>query len=351
VAEVLVQIRMRHELALIDKIKNCSLYYSEADSTPLVKSYVMSTPETRAICNDPLVTGIRYTRTLSEGCARSLSILRDKKLISISEDDTTVFHILRGGLNYGLRDSLHQAFGWNNHASAFISAQRARKAPNSDDWVITESDYKKIHLKKRNNIVLGDVVATGTSLEFALHRLKEAAAINPQVSISSLIFYTIGGPRSHQILERVSQELKSLFPTFKGSTVVYIEGIFTVASNVTKMSIRIPGTDLLRTDSTVAPEFFESQYESPSYPLERCTIYDAGSRAFDPDEYFDDLRSYWTETHELAQKGVDFTELLKERFPELERERFGEVDLLSLCESQLRKIPPGNNALLSHEEE
>ena len=333
------------ELKTIVSEKLCSLYLSEQHSTELVKSYVVSTPETRAICNDPLVTGIKYTKTLSNACAKALTALNSKKLISLLEENTTVFHILRGGLNYGLRDSLHEAFGWNDHTSAFVSAQRARKANNPQDWIITESDYKKIHLKRDNNIVLGDVVATGTSLEFALGRLKEVALESKEVSISSIIFFTIGGPRSHEILGKLAAELKSLYPSFKGASVVYLEGIFGVATPETPMTIKYDGTDLIRTNSILAPEFIESQYEDPSYPIERCTIYDAGSRAFDPDEYFDDLREYWEATLQLAEKGMSYVSLLKERFPELSSEKFGEVDLKNIAKRQLYKIPPCKNAL------
>jgi hypoxanthine-guanine phosphoribosyltransferase len=337
---------MENSLDLIDKNSSCALYLSKVDSSPLVKSYVLSTPESRAICNDPFVTGMSYTQKLSAACVKALKILQLKELIILAEDDTTVLHILRGGLNYGLRDALHQAFGWNNHASAFISAQRARKSPNSEDWIITESSYKKIYLKKRNNIVLGDVVATGTSLEFALQRLKDAAAENPEISISSLVFFTIGGPRSHQIIERISAELKKAFPGYTGSTVVYLEGIFAVATPQTAMSIKYDGTDLLRTASTLTPEFIESQYESASYPLERCTIYDAGSRAFDTNEYFHDIEDYWSKTLALAEKGTTFSALLKERFPELQADRFKQVDLKELCRQQLGKLPDRSNAVL-----
>jgi hypothetical protein len=95
----------------------------------------------------------------------------------------------------------------------------------------------------------------------------------------------------------------------------------------------------LRTGSVLAPEFLESQYESPSFPIERCTIYDAGSRAFDLAEYFADLRGYWEQNLALARGGRTYRQLLAERMPELEAGRFGDVDLAALAQTQLGKIP------------
>ena len=86
----------------------------------------------------------------------------------------------------------------------------------------------------------------------------------------------------------------------------------------------------------MAPEFIESQYEDPSYPLERCTIYDAGSRAFWVREYANDVLNYWKQVLDLAASGVTFLEYLAQRFPELDASRF--PNDLSLKELALRQI-------------
>jgi len=73
-----------------------------------------------------------------------------------------------------------------------------------------------------------------------------------------------------------------------------LEGCFDVPTPESRLTIRFTGTDLLRGgESVIAPDFLESQYENPAYPIERCTIYDAGSRAFWVREYAEDVRSYW----------------------------------------------------------
>lgn len=90
--------------------------------------------ESRAICNDPRVVGLQYTANLRRACAGALQALPKDLPYSMSENSTTVFHILRGGLNFGLREALGDAYGWNKHPSAFISAQRARQTANPEEW-------------------------------------------------------------------------------------------------------------------------------------------------------------------------------------------------------------------------
>ena len=93
----------------------------------------------------------------------------------------------------------------------------------------------------------------------------------------------------------------------------------------------------MRCKSLLAPEFIESNFEAPSYPLERCTIYDAGSRAFQVEEYLEDVIEYWTKVLTLAKR-VTFEEMMAERFPEIDIRRFGSVSLEQIARDQLQKL-------------
>lgn len=313
-----------------------SLYECEAVSSQGTRAFVVSTPETRAITNDPFVTGFRYTQTLAAACARSLSALEEAGRWEGKESPTKVLHILRGGLNFGLRDALATAFRWNQHGSLFVSAQRARSVQDPRAWHITEKDYQKLDLGQRNEIVFGDVVATGTSLEYALSELARCA-LKQHSSIERVTFFTIGGIRALDILNALHTDETWQRVGLISSQVVFFEGIFAVANDASPLRIKIDGTDLLRRDSVLAPEFIESQYSDASYPLERCTIYDAGSRAFDQSEYMGDVRDYWEQVRQLAEAGASFEQLLAERMPELTIARFPGVDLSKLCDRQIER--------------
>ncbi len=323
-------------LQLVTRVGDSVFHEITADPSFPVRRFVASTPETRAICNDPFLVGIEYTNALKKACSTSLKAISPTLPFPLVETHTTILHILRGGLNFGLREAFNEAFGWNRHFSAFISAQRARNSGNLEDWHITENSYRKVYLGPKANIVFGDVVATGTSLEFAINQLLEIVE-KEGVSVNSVLFFTIGGIRSEEILLSVDKTCRKRFSDYLGSAVVYFEGRFGIAFPETRLRIKIPGTDLLRKEGLLAPEFIESQYQRPSFPLERCAIYDAGSRAFWLPEYLEDVWDYWEQNLWLAKEGTRFRELLKERAPDLDPDRFGDPDLKVVCSRQIAR--------------
>ncbi|MBR1609031.1 MAG: hypothetical protein IJ678_05395 [Kiritimatiellae bacterium] len=298
-----------------------------------VETWVATTPGTRLICNDPAVAGVRYTSLLRESCA---SILRALST-DAAETDAVVVNILRGGLNFGLREACAEAFGWNAHTTCFMSAQRARDERDPEAWHITENAYRKLYLPERVTFFVGDVVATGTSLRYGLQELVKTAS-ERKADVRGIVFFTFGGPVARAILEEVDASCRALFPNYGRTTLVYLEGCFAVAAPDTPLHVRLTGTDLLRLGSVMAPDFVESQYESPSYPIERCTIYDAGSRAFWLFEYVADVIGYWRQNLQFANHGMTFAELLAERFPSLDPARFGDVDLKALSLERIEKM-------------
>lgn len=317
---------------------DCCAIYRINDARKLkVNRLIISTAETRAICNDSLVMGVDYTQKLQTACLLTMKHLQADNIIRLEEKKTIVFNILRGGLNFGLRDAIARAFNWNLHGSSFISAQRARNGDNSEEWHIIESDYKKVYMPAVTQIVIGDVVATGTSLHYGLKALVQQAEMN-RVKLESILFFTFGGIRTEEILEEIDAECRKVFPTYQSTTLCYLEGRFTVPSPSTPLSIKITGTDLVKYDALMAPEFIESQYLSPTFPLERCIIYDAGSRAFWLPEYLEDVIEYWHNVFELATQGVTFNQMINERTPFVDEGKFGEISLSDIAESQIRKL-------------
>ena len=307
--------------------------YSILERVGSVESFIATSEGTRAICNDPGVCGIAYTSRLRETCGGVLKLFSPL----LFEKEAVVVNILRGGLNFGLREALGEAFGWNLHTTCFMSAQRARDDGDPENWHITENSYKKVYFPKTASFIIGDVVATGTSLRYGLGELF-ACAKEQGIDVRNLIFFTYGGPKAGEILAELDAKCREIFPNYNRTVLIYLEGCFTCPELDTPLTIRLTGTDLVRYGSLMAPEFIESQYESPSYPIERCIIYDAGSRAFWLREYLEDVIGYWKQNLQLAQRGMTFAELLKERFPELDASRFGSVDLKTLSTAQISRI-------------
>ncbi len=298
-----------------------------------IEQYVATTPETRSICNDPNVAGVEYTDKLQKACASVLKAIP----LDATEDSSVVVNILRGGLNYGLRNALAEAYGWNRHTTCFISAQRARDNADPEEWHITENAYRKVYLPRPASLFIGDVVATGTSLRYGLNELI-ASAKSMETDLQDIVFFTIGGAIAGKILEEVDTECRRLFPSYRRTVLVYFEGCFGVPDLESRLMIRLTGTDLTRGDAIMAPEFIDSQYDNPAYPIERCTIYDAGSRAFHVSEYAEDVRGYWKQVLDLADQGVTYEAYLKDRFPSLDASRFVGTSLRDIAVKQINAM-------------
>ncbi|MDD2941706.1 MAG: hypothetical protein PHC51_01955 [bacterium] len=318
------------------KDKSCAVY--GCSTRGKVNTFITSSAESRRICNDSLFVGVNYTDALKTACQRILSAESQFTSLPIAEDSAVVLNILRGGLNFGLREALAQAHGWNRHASAFISAQRVRETPESDTWHITEADYRKIQLPPVCDLVFGDVVATGTSLRHGL-KLFLSAASEQGTKLRSIRFFTIGGDAALNIISEVEKQAIALFPDYQGTALYFLEGCFSVANKNSNLHITIPGTDLLRRESLMAEEFIASQGENPAYPIERCAIYDAGSRAFFLPEYLEDVRDYWQRVYELGEKGMTYQAYLDERFPALGQiSAHGDISLIAVANEMLERI-------------
>lgn len=314
-----------------------ALYRIEGERNSGLRRYVFSTAETRAIINDPFVLGFDYTDKLRTGIEYFLGTYKKLWPFAFDSVHTNVMHFLRGGLNFYLRDALAHAYGWNDHGCTFLSSQRG--VDESGRWFIKEDSYGKITIGKGSVIFLGDVVATGVTLDHGLFKLTEAIK-ERKGSIRYLVFFNIGCHKAEKILEKYHDLWKKTFSDFEGIDLVYIEGKFHLADTKTDVRIKILGTDLLKKNALMTPELIASQSENIAYPLERCVIYDAGSRAFDIHEYLEDVHDYWKQNLALVGEGYTTEKLLKERFPDADETLYmlaKKTDFKDLCERQIQR--------------
>jgi len=294
-------------------LSQASWYALQGGGEVDIERYVVSTTGTRRICNQPELLGLAYTDALQQSMAQALATAPFHSLLAAApETSLCVLHLLRGGLNFGLRAALGQAFGFVRHGSAFMSSQRCVAG---GQWGVTEDSYRKLDIPDGAVLLVGDVVATGVTLEHGLEVIRRHLR-HHGASPRATVFFTIGGPRAEAALAATHRRWRETFATYQRTCLVYLEGRFTLACEETPLRIREPGTDLLRRDAILAPEFALSQFESPAYPLERCTIYDAGARAFTIPAYAHDVIDYWEQVGALAREGWTLREALLERWPE-----------------------------------
>jgi hypothetical protein len=300
-------------LRRISESREACFYAIEGDHQTAVKRWVVSTPSSRDVCNQPELLGCQYTTALRAAVTSALAQAPFRSLIeSHPESRVCVLNFLRGGLNFGLRHALHEAYGFNAHTSAFMSSQRFRV---DGRWQVHEDMYRKLQIPAGALIVTGDVVATGVTVENGLKVLLDHL-VSIGSSVQRLIFFTIGCHKLEKRLAEIDASFRQAFADYQECHAVYLEGKFRLVDSRTDLRIGLPGTDLIRRDCLLTPEFEASQYERLSNPLERCTIYDAGSRAFDVPSYAADVLEYWQQVADLANRGWTLGEALRERWPE-----------------------------------
>jgi hypoxanthine-guanine phosphoribosyltransferase len=292
--------------------ESATYYEIGGDHDSPVNRYIVSTAETRELCNRPDLVGCEYTDRLETAVTKALEAAPFRGLIEgHREHRVCVLNFLRGGLNFGIRSALHRAFGMNRHSSAFMSSQRSRTEDGR--WQVREDMYRKLEIPSGSLIIAGDVVATGITIENGLEVLVEHLK-SIGSSIRHVVFFTIGCHKLEKVLNALDARLRESFDDYESCQAVYFEGKFKLVDSKSELRIGIQGTDLLRRNCLLAPEFEASQWERVAYPLERCTIYDAGSRAFDIPRYAADVLEYWEQVQGLAEGGFTLREAIEERF-------------------------------------
>ncbi len=314
-----IEITQQHLEKIHSHKTDVQLYKLFGPNGSHITRYLVSTPETRAICNQPEIFGMEFTEKLHTAIRKTLEILPEAEQFKQWPDhETNVISILRGGLNFGIREALAKAYGYNKHSTTYLISQRT-KDPVTNKWSAEVQTYKKITIPKVVNFFLGDVIGTGTSLREALAALDK---VIEQVNVRTVKRFTVltfGCYRAEKVLEEYDVQLRKKFPDYQGTTIIYFEGKFKLVNNEIASGIRLTdsGTDFLRRDCMLTPEFALSQYEQLYFPLERCTIYDAGSRAFDILLYKKELQEYWAKMLQEANNGYTLFDALQDRYPDL----------------------------------
>jgi len=287
------------------KIKSSSKAVAyEISPRQKIKRYVVSTPFTRSILNKPEIIGFDYIKNMRAGVLETLKLFRQFE--KYGDKNISVLHFLRGGLNFGLFNMLNSAYGFNRMSASFITSQRYKKRA---DWFIKDDQYRKFSIPDDAVIFIGDVLATGTTLDNGLEILRKQC-LSEDKNIRRIVMFTIGCRRAEEILEKYHDIFRKNFD-YEETIIIYFEGRFVVPQNKNDFTICLPGTDLVKKNALLTCEFAKSQSEKVTYPLERCVVYDVGARAYDCMTHLDDVIDYW---RKLSHTGMTLKEIYEERW-------------------------------------
>ena len=256
-----------------------SIYRNEEESDPAgFKKYIVSTPETRYIVNDTEVFGIEFSEMLEKVCSRIIGSLEFITGITLDENQTLVKNNVPSSLPFNLRDSLFKNFDWNCIQTEFVGSG-AEVTEDEDCCLVVELNGILTDVQ----LIYADIINAPGFFENLFSDIIEKIVVKKK-KLKNIILIVFGSDELVGILKSFLEVCKNHFPKFESIEVFFLEAIF-------------PQNGI---GGIYAPEFLNSKYELPTYPLERCILNDNGDRAYKPGNYLSSVIQYWTSIRDKA---------------------------------------------------
>ena len=246
--------------------------------------YILSGAGTRQLMAYPEVVGFDSYLSMLPATVAALRHLFPRG----KDGDVDILTILRGGLNYPVEEACARN-GIHVRDMHFVSCERI-----IEDHIITglEIKYEKIRVTRGRTLVIGDIIATGDTLRLCLGQVVDRFRRRGG-SIRKIIFFTIGGTRAIDLMEKMADDIRAVFPEFEGFECFFYEGIFTVYENAGATGINVPDIDFGWKGGIITPEFRRFVLDHPYALLEKCIIYDGGARRYEIPVHFHEALEYW----------------------------------------------------------
>ncbi len=272
-------------------ISNDEISFYELSSIENADIFVISTNMTRKILLTPELCGFQFQQNMSDGIHLAFEIIKKMNLIkSLNVSNHLhfdVLYLLRGGLNFNLHQILEDVYHSKCEVS-FVSSQRIEE---DGLMSIAEDSYTKWSFADDGILCIGDICATGTTMKSVLAKVINHDKSN-KIHHKNLVVVTIGTMDS--LRNFMSNSNQSLFKYFDKITFIFIEGLFTLHIDNPEINyFHLSNTDFFRKNAIYSIEFELEGLEKPASLLERCVIYDGGSRSFEPNLYLSNLFQYW----------------------------------------------------------
>lgn len=279
--------------------------YSLTGADFLNEYYIVSEAETRKLMNSPEIVGYEVYNCLINSTAQMMYYLKEKKRITTAN----ILSILRGALNYPLEESCYREH-IRVHDISFMSCERVF---DGDEMTGLAVKYNKLTLVPDSTLMIGDIIASGETLVYCLNSVIKYYREH-NAKLRNIVFFTIGGTKGIDILEKMTKDIREFWPDFEGFIVVYYEGVFMCYEPGDKgvSGINRALIDFYWKDGIVAPQFRRQTLSKRDPLFEKCTIYDGGARRYEIAEHIDEVLEFWEGLLERADI-IDFRALLEEK--------------------------------------
>ena len=210
-------------------------------------------------------------------------------------------------MNYPLEESCYREH-IRVHDISFLSSERTL---NENGVSGLEIKYSKLARVSGSTLLIGDIIASGETLIHCLKYVLDDYRTH-DASLRNIIIFTIGGTKAIEILEKMTDEIRSYWPEFEGFIVVYYEGIFSTYQDHGISGINVPDVDFGWKNGIVAPEYRKEVLSSRDPLFEKCVIYDGGARRYEINEHIEEVLDYWKAISKNSDV-IDFHKFIEEK--------------------------------------
>lgn len=289
-------------------------YQLQMDGLP--ETYLFHSPATAALVTNPWLAGRELQLLAVRASQAFLKRAYDICLKGELKQNICELVLMCGGNFYGTKEAFQEAFD-SSIAQVFVGIKRYRRADGT--WNAKASYTNFEALPDNATIIIGDTLATGSTLKKAILELRDEMKVQHK-SINKIVVYTfVGSVVGAKVLREAEKELKMDWPKLK----LYFfasEALFGLEANGTDMPFHHKST-------VVIPETKRMLEDHPSIAHRmRCAIFDWGNRCKNPRNHYMQFVSYCEkllarETDAEIRKSVwTMQQKAQERLDEMKRE-------------------------------
>ena len=262
------------------------LYSVREESLPS-KTSVICSDLSRSILYSPHLAGRELQERMEKMSRIFVDVITEKALKGVKLGHLVEFVLLSGGLYYSLARGFREAHGYAL-PQCFLGIKRQR-VEGSEGQFRAVSTYENFEsLPQDASVIIGDTVATGSTLVRAIKELESAMEEKEgkirKVVVCSLACSTEGARKLKKLEEKMAEQGAELY-------LVVAEQLFHLMPD---------GTDLrfLREDSVMPDETREYTLQRYGEFLGRemkCAVFDWGTRCKNPKAHYEEFLCFCDE--------------------------------------------------------
>ena len=274
------------EVKEVEKARDYALYQVE-DERMLPDTHIICADTARNVLYSPGMAGKKLQDAMEKNAAVFSEILRKRVLSGVPRSAICELVFLSGGLYYALNYGFKKEFGFAL-PQCFIGIQRQRVEGKEGQFRALAGYENFESLPDNAHVVIGDTVATGSTLVKGIQLLLDAAE-DKGYSIASITVLTLAGSAegARKLAALAKKHITSQHPKCRVSLYA-CEMLFHLMPDGTDLRFLMPDS-VMPDESRQEAERRYGKYLSKNM---RCAVFDWGTRCKNPAEHCREFLEY-----------------------------------------------------------